>query len=274
MSRLSPGKTVLLLILVIALIIVGMHFSAENTNQSTYLDSAVRIVLSPVQGFFTGISDWISDTAAIPSRLYQVDQKNQELQAQVAELQGKLTEYNEIKNENERLQEQLNFKVSTGGEVTIESAAVVAREADNWFAIAVINKGTNSGIQQDMAVITPSGLVGRITSVTEHTAEVLLITDPRSGVGSLVQKNRAPGIVEGITGSRGVVHMVHIESELTPEKDDIVVTSGYGSVFPKGIPVGTVLETRREESGMFHMAVLQTAVDFNRLEEVMVIIQP
>ena len=272
MFRFPLKKTIILLGLVIVIIVMGMHLSAGNSEELTLSEFAARTVLSPVQQLFTGISGLVSDVVALPVRLYNVDQQNQQLAAQVADLEEKLAEHNEIKGENERLKAQLNFKNGLGEDFKMESAEVIAREADNWFALATINKGSANGIKQDMAVVTPAGLVGRITNVTKHTAEVLLITDPRSGVGCLVQESRAPGIVEGVIGGRGIVNMVHIASDEAPSEGEQVVTSGYGSVFPKGIPVGTVLEANKEESGMFFTAVLQTAVDFNRLEEVMVII--
>ncbi len=271
MSRLSPRKSFFLLSIVVVIIIVGMHLSAGNTYKLTPLESTIRDVLSPVQRVVTVVGVKISDFVTFPVRLYKVSEHNRQLEQQVVELEEKLSRYNEIRAENIRLKEQLAFKTSLVGQMKTESAEVVGREADNWFGIAIINKGSASGIRQDMAVITPAGLVGRVTNVTDHTAEVLLITDPRSGVGCLVQENRAPGIVEGVAGGRGVVNMVHISSDLTPKKGNRIVTSGYGSVFPKGIPVGTVQGTRREESGMFKTAVLETFVDFNRLEEVLVI---
>ncbi len=271
MSRLSPRKTFFLLSIVVVIIIVGMHLSAGNTDKLTPFESTTRDVLSPVQRVVIVMGGKISDFVAFPVRLYKVSEHNRQLEQQVVELKEKLSRYNEIRAENIRLKEQLAFKTSLVGQLKTESAEVIGREADNWFSIAIINKGFASGIRQDMVVITPAGLVGRVTNVTDHTAEVLLITDPRSGVGCLVQENRAPGIVEGVAGGRGTVNMVNILSDLAPKKGNRVVTSGYGSVFPKGIPVGTVQVTRKEESGMFKTAVLETFVDFNRLEDVLVI---
>ncbi|KAF1085629.1 Cell shape-determining protein MreC precursor [Sporotomaculum syntrophicum] len=271
MSRLTTGKTLFLLGVLVVLIIIGLHFSAGNTDELTPFESTTRETLSPVQRVVSVVSGKVTDFFAFPVRLYKLSEHNRQLEQQVTELQEKLAEYNEIKAENVRLKEQLSFKTSLAGQLNTVSAEVIGRAADNWFGIAIINKGSANGIQQDMAVITPAGLVGRVTNVTNHTAEVLLITDPRSGVGCLVQENRAPGIVEGVAGGSSVVNMVHIPSDLAPKKGNRVVTSGFGSVFPKGIPVGTVHKTRREESGMFKMATLKTFVDFNRLEEVLVI---
>lgn len=272
MSRLSTGKTIFLLALLIVLIIVGLHLSAGNMNELTPFESTTREALSPLQRVVTNVCGEITEFLTYPARLYRVSEHNRQLEQQVVELQEKLSRYNEIKAQNNRLKEQLAFKTSVADQLNTESAEVIGRSADNWFGTVIINKGSASGIQQDMAVITSAGLVGRVTNVTRHTAEVLLITDPRSGVGCLVQENRAPGIVEGVAGGRSVVNMVHIPSDLVPKKGNRVVTSGFGSVFPKGIPVGTVQETHREESGMFKMATLKTFVDFNRLEEVLVII--
>lgn len=258
--------------ILVVVILAGLHFSADDAGELTPLESTIRDVLAPVQRVVMVVGDKVSDWVSFPARLYKVSHYNHELEQQVVELEGKLSHYNEIMAENARLKDQLEFKTSLADQVTMESAEVIGRSADDWFGSVLINKGSASGIQTDMAVVTPSGLVGRVTSVSNNTAEVLLITDPRSGVGCLVQESRAPGIVEGVAGGMRVVHMVHIPPDLAPEKGDRIVTSGFGSVFPKGIPVGTVQETRKEESGLFKMAVIKPFVDFNRLEEVLVII--
>ncbi|WP_449241566.1 rod shape-determining protein MreC [Desulfoscipio gibsoniae] len=271
MSRLSAGKSLVLMGVLIVIILVGLHYSAGNTDELTPFESTIRDALSPVQRVVMLSGHKISDLVAFPARLYKVSQHNRQLEQQLVELKGKLSRHNELQAENTRLKEQLEFKTNLANQLTMESAVIVGRTADNWFGSVIINKGSADGIRQDMAVVTPAGLVGRVASVSDSTAEVLLITDPRSGVGCLVQENRAPGIVEGVAGGRGVINMMHIPSDLAPKKGNLIVTSGFGSVFPKGIPVGSVQETRREESGLFKMAVLEPFVDFNRLEEVLVI---
>jgi len=270
-SRMSGGKRLIFLAVLLIVILVGLHYSAGNVDRLTPLESALRETLAPVQRLAMVAGREVSGFVSAPARLIKVSRRNQALEERVEELEGKLAQYGEIKEENARLKELLAFKTNLASQLTTEAAAVIGRTPGNWFGSIIINKGAKDGIRRDMTVITPAGLVGRVMRVSDSTAEVLLITDPRSGVGGLVQETRAPGIVEGVAGGRGVLQMVHIPNDLAPDKGHGIITSGFGSVFPKGIPVGTVTEVRRERSGLFKMALVKSAVDFNRLEEVLVI---
>ncbi len=274
MSNLSFGKKLILLGVLVMVVLAGLHFSAANIERLTPLAAAVRDVLSPVQRLVMAAGREISDFFSFPIRLVKLSQRNRALEQQLGELRGTLLQYEEIRAENSRLKELLDFKTSLSPQLTTEAAAVIGRDYDNWFGTIIINKGAADGIRRNMAVITPAGLVGRVIRVSDGTAEVLLITDPRSGVGSLVQETRAPGIVEGVVGGQGKLHMIHIPADLAPKRGYRVITSGLGSIFPKGIPIGIVLEIRKEESGLFKMAVVDAYVDFNRLEEVLVVTSP
>lgn len=251
--------------------LMGLHLSAGNVDRLTTFETTTRDVLAPVQRLVMIVGQGISNFVSYPVNLIKVSQRNLQLEERVAELEGKLSHYDEVQAENNRLKEQLNFKTSLASQLNTEAAAIISRSTGNWFGSVIINKGSKNGIEPDMAVITKSGLVGRVANVSDNTAEVLLITDPRSGVGCLVQESRAHGIVEGVAGGRDTLHMVNVPTDQAPDKGDKIITSGFGSVYPKGIPVGAVLETRREQSGLFKMAILKPYVDFNRLEEVFVI---
>lgn len=271
MSRPSGGKKLIFLSLLIIVILIGLHFSASNLERLTPLESAIRDVFAPIQRFAMIAGRKISQFASSPVRLINVSKRNQLLEERLGELEGKLSDFEEIRKENFRLKKMLDFQTNLTAQMVTKTATVIGRSTDNWFGSITVNKGSQNGIKRDMVVITPAGLVGRIINVSDDTAEVLLITDPRSGVGGLVQETRAPGIIEGVAGGRGLLQMVHIPVDLAPEKDNSIITSGFGSVYPKGIPIGTVLEVRKEQSGLFKMAKIKSYVDFNLLEEVFII---
>ncbi|SFG76470.1 rod shape-determining protein MreC [Desulfotomaculum arcticum] len=271
MSRISGGKKLIFLGVLVIILLAGLHFTAGNMSKLTPLASATRDFLAPVQRVVTIAGREVSGFISFPVKLINVAKRNQVLEARVSELEGKLSQYQEAQQENTRLKQLLNFNDSAAANLSTLTAAVVARDSGNWFGSIIVNAGSKEGIKKDMAVITPAGLVGRVINVSADTAEVLLVTDPRSGVGCLVQDNRAPGVVEGVAGSRGELNMVHIPADMAPRKGDKIITSGFGSIYPKGIPVGTVLETQKEKSGLFKMASLKPVVDFNRLEEVLII---
>lgn len=271
MSGLSLGKKLVLLGVLVVVMLAGLHYSASNIKQLTPLESAVRDALAPVQRVFLVAGREVSELVTAPVRLIGLSKRNRELEARNSVLESQLLQFKEMREENIRLKKLLDFNTGLAPQMTTMAAAVTGRDHGNWFGSIIINKGANQGIDRDMAVITPAGLVGKVVRVSRNTAEVLLITDPRSGVSSLVQETRAPGIVEGVAGSQGRLQMVHIPVDLAPDPGNRVITSGLGSVFPKGIPVGIVRNVRREEAGLFKMADIEPYVDFNRLEEVLVV---
>lgn len=271
MSGLSLGKKIVLFGLLVIVMMTGLHYSAGGIEKFTPLTSSVRDLLSPVQRVIMIVGREVSDFVSTPARLIGLSQDFRQLEKKNSELESQLLQFKEISEENIRLKKMLDFNTGLAPQMATEAAAVTGRDHGNWFGSITINKGENQDIKSDMTVITPAGLVGRVIRVSDNTAEVLLITDPRSGVGSMVQETRSPGIVEGVTGGQGSLIMVHIPTDLTPDKGNRVITAGLGSVFPKGIPIGTVREVRKEEAGLFKMAEVEPYVDFNRLEEVLVV---
>jgi rod shape-determining protein MreC len=125
----------------------------------------------------------------------------------------------------------------------------------------------------DATVITELGLVGKVVSVTPHSAKVLLITDPDSAVGGRVQRSRDVGIVEGSIEQANMVQMVNIPREADIKEGDLIISSGLGGVFPAGLIIGKVENIKDEEYSFFRRASIKPAVNFNRLEEVLVIKQ-
>jgi rod shape-determining protein MreC len=155
------------------------------------------------------------------------------------------------------------------------SAAVIARDPGSWTNTILINAGSDEGIAKDMPVVTSQGLVGTVTSVFSRTAKVQLILDPRSAAGALVQRTeaRVAAIVEGNGINPSVPRMTNIARDADVIAGDVVVTSGFGGIYPKGILVGQVIDVVNEEGGLLKYANLKPAVVFDRLEEVLVIIR-
>jgi rod shape-determining protein MreC len=147
---------------------------------------------------------------------------------------------------------------------------VIGREAGGWVRSLTVNRGRGDGIAQQTPVIVPDGLVGRVVQVHRGAAVIQLLNDPASTVGAVVLRTRTAGLVEGDAG--GTVRfkfMARDGSSVAP--GDLVVTSGLGTLFPKGLPVGRVVKIEDKGSALFHFAVLAPAVDFSRVEEVLLL---
>ena len=157
----------------------------------------------------------------------------------------------------------------------IVAARVTGRENATWTSMITVNRGSLDGIQKDMTVVTEKGLVGRVSETNPNSSKVQLILDPRSSVGALVQRSasRVAGIVEGDLENFSLPRMVNLPKTADIVEDDIVVTSGYGGIFPKGIVVGKVVAVKNEPGGLLKYGVIETAVDFQKLEDVGIIVK-
>ena len=149
---------------------------------------------------------------------------------------------------------------------------MVAFDPSGWFQTILIDKGRNDGVVLDMAVVSAEGLVGRVIGVGKHHAKVLLILDGNSAVDAYIQSSRARGVLVGL--GRELCLLKYVQRNEDVQVGDKVISSGMGGVFPKGLLVGTVQGVVRGSSGLFQRVEVEPAVNFSRLEEVMVVIQP
>jgi rod shape-determining protein MreC len=151
-------------------------------------------------------------------------------------------------------------------------AEVIGQDPSSWFKSVTIDRGERDGVKKGMAVISPAGVIGQVLKTAPHYASVLLITDYNSAVDSVVQRTRAKAIVEGKGENRcQLKYLLRAEEAAV---GDIVVTSGLGGNFPKGLMVGEINKVDKKGHGVFQYAELVPSVDLTQLEEVFVIMEP
>lgn len=271
MPRFLQGKNIFLIIVLVLSVLATIQYAGSTREQLTPVEKILRDGFAPVYHLMTGAGERIRDWVLYPFSLAGVARENEQLKEKVQRLEAQLRTMEELKQENKRLKRLLNWQQKEGKRYTSVVASVIARNPDNWFGTLVVNRGKEDGIKPNMTVVAPAGLVGRVLNVSETTSEVLLITDPRSGVGAMIQKTRAPGIVEGFGSGSAYLRMNHIPGNLAVARGETVVTSGQGSIYPKGIAIGVVVDVKKEASGLFKVATIKPFVDFNRLEEVLII---
>jgi len=189
------------------------------------------------------------------------------LKQRIAELQAESHQMKEMVLDNERLRKLLQFreKIST----SMVAAEVIGQDPTSWFKSVTLNKGEKDGVRKGMAVILPEGVVGQILKTSPRYATVLLITDYNSAVDAIVQRTRAKAIVEGKGENRCQLKYLLRTEEVTV--GDIVVTSGLGGNFPKGLKVGEIRNVEKKGHGIFQYAELTPGVDLTKLEEVFII---
>lgn len=263
------------IILWVAVFIVGLL--AFTTVKGKYdlkiSENVVNTILSPFQSAITSISNVTKKIGVISWEMVTVYEQNKMLRSEVEQLRQRDVNVNEIMAENTRLTNILNYKNAVK-QFDTAVAKIISYDSSNLTNSITINLGAKDGMQKNMPVITPQGLVGTIVAVYEHSAKVQLILDPRSAVGAIIQRpeSRVIGIMQGSVGVQTLAKMVNIPRDADVVVGDNVLTSGYGGLYPKGIVIGEVVEVTNEAGGLLKYATVKTAVDFYRIEEVLVIV--
>lgn len=263
------------IILWVAVFIVGLL--AFTTVKGKYdlkiSENVVNTILSPFQSAITSISNVTKKIGVISWEMITVYEQNKMLRSEVEQLRQRDVNVNEIMAENTRLTNILNYKNAVK-QFDTAVAKIISYDSSNLTNSITINLGAKDGMQKNMPVITPQGLVGTIVAVYEHSAKVQLILDPRSAVGAIIQRpeSRVIGIMQGSVGVQTLAKMVNIPRDADVVVGDNVLTSGYGGLYPKGIVIGEVVEVTNEAGGLLKYATVKTAVDFYRIEEVLVIV--
>ena len=193
--------------------------------------------------------------------------ENNFLRDDIARLQSEVVQFDETFEENKRLKKLLDFKKESS--FSLVNSRVFSR--DNYFGnrVIVINKGRNYNLKENQAVITNLGLAGKVVEVGSNSSKVMLINDPNLSVAVIIQRNRQQGLLQGSFYGRCKIR--YLDSEAEVEKGDVVVTSGLGGMFPKGIMVGRVVYADKEIGEDLQYAILKPEVDLNQIEEVFVI---
>ena len=187
-------------------------------------------------------------------------------------LKAEQSRYSGILAENIRLRHLLKFREGYT-QFNLLGASVIGRDYGTWTNTMVIDCGVNQGLKKYMPVIVPEGLVGFVSEVYTESARVQLLIDPRTMVGGIIQRpaSRVASMVSGNTGKLGVLSFVNIVKEDDVIKGDVVITSGYGGVYPKGLVIGSIQQVTDDSGKLSLDADIKPAVDFGHLEEVFVI---
>ncbi|MBE5784611.1 MAG: rod shape-determining protein MreC [Clostridiales bacterium] len=261
-------------IMLIAIVLLGiLAFATSGERSVTWLESTVGTVVQPVQTFASKASNEIIGFVQRIFKTTDADKALEQLSVRLAQLETVEEENERLRAENERLKALLNYS-EISSDYTLVTASVIGNSQGIWFDVFTINAGRNKGIETDMPVVNADGLIGRVTEVGATWSKVTAIIDSGTEVSVMVERTRDIGLSRG-TLDTGEVHMLELYFlasgyDLVP--GDVITTNGMGSVYPRGITVGTVTEvSRSSDASTSRNAVIQPSVDFSHLEEVMVI---
>ncbi len=224
----------------------------------------------PIQNGLTYLKNWFSGNNTFFSNINNLQEENKLLKEKNSELEQSLRELEIVKSENATLKEYVNLKDKYTDYQTVP-AYIIQKDISNYSESMVINVGTKDGVNINMPVISDQGLVGHIISVTDSTAKVQTIIDTASTTSCVITSSRDMMIVRGTLSDNSSLKATFIPTEATVLEGDKIETSGLGGIYPKGIHIGTIKQVVKTKNITDRYAIIQTAVDFSKLETVLVI---
>jgi len=249
-----------------ALLFYSTHLRTQE--RTTLFEKMVLVFTGPLQKGMDGLVTSVADTWSRYLWLVRTEVENRELLQENRRLKAALDQLEEVRLSNERLRTLLNFREDI--QLPALPARVIGEDASGWFRTVVIDRGSADGVTEGLAVVVPEGAVGRIIAVAPGYARVLLVTDPSSAVASLVQRSRTRGVARGRGDSLSFEYALRDQDVVIGDR---IISSGMGGIFPKGIVLGTVTQVAREGYRMFQEVEIAPFVDFDQLEEVLVLLK-
>lgn len=270
----------IILVVVLVFIIAGLgfiNFSGVEIPFFNWAEKGIYNIITPVieagNGFCNSVKDYWNGIRNVGELI----QENKELKEEISKQNVRILLYEYYRNENNRLRALLNFKEQKDLETI--GARVIGYSTNNWDNRIIIDRGAKDGVEEGMPVITYKGaLVGRVDYVGAFSAQVLLCNDSEFVVGGIVERpeSRAIGLVKGQQNNPGVNIMENISWNISSEEGDIkvgdpIVTSGLSNLYPRGIPIGEVINVEYDNYGLSQKAEIELYMNIKTIEEVLVI---
>ena len=266
----NKKSTIVGIIITCLILIFLVIVSNANIEKISQIGNPFTGFVNNMQNGMVYLKNRIAGNESFFINVDQVRQENENLKKENSELQQSLRELEILKAENATLKEYVNL-TDKYSEYTTRPADVIQRDISNYSKTIIINAGKKDGIDVNMTVISDKGLVGHVISVTDSTAKVQTIVDTSSSVTSTISTTRDSIVVRGEIDSNNEIKATYIPTDANVLEGDTVETSGIGGIYPKGIHIGTIKKVVNTKNITNRYAVIETAVDFSKLETVLVI---
>lgn len=273
MPQFFLNKRLIILLVSMIILVALIGFSLRERDRLTWPEQFLKDTTGWVQSLVSRPAHYIAGFFENMEDLQNTYDENKELKKRVDELARLEAEVQQLETENAELNEILD-KQETLREYEPTQATVIARNPDRWHEQVIINKGKVNGIEKKMAVITANGLVGKVQTVNQFTSTVQLLSamDPKNRISALILgETEVYGLIEGFDKEKELLLLKRIPYDAKVEKDQNVITSGLGGVFPKGLTIGKVVEVFPDEYGLTQTAYVKPGANFYKMEHVMVV---
>lgn len=272
MNNFFKRKIFTVLLVATIVVIVLMIISTVQGEKTDIVTNGTGIVVSSSTGVITKTGNSIYQFLDNIINADKLQGELSESRRQIAILEKETRDITVLKNENQRLRELLDFKNQKVDYKSV-AAEITARNPGNWYTDFTINKGTDSGITKNCPVIIDKGLVGYVSEVGKTWAKVVTLIDYGTSIGCIIERSGDMAISEGDIElmESHCCRVSYIAKDAGVVIGDYVETSGVGSIYPKGILIGKIIDIMPDLQGLYHNAIVETAVRIDRLREVLVI---
>jgi len=258
-----------IIITIIILVLLVLLTNTDSSNLS-YIENIADKLVNPIQNGLTFLKNKVHSNNSFFDNINDLQNENNELKTKNSELEEKLREFESIKAENNTLKEYMKLTEKYNDYKTV-GADVISRDISNYSKTIVINVGKNNGVESNMTVIAAEGLVGHVISATDTTAKVQTIVDSSSSTSSMISSSRESIVCKGLLENKNELKAVYIPTDAQIASEDTIETSGLGGIYPKGIYIGRVSRVINGSNINDRYALVSTAVNFKKLETVLVI---
>ncbi len=247
--------------------VIALDTTSRAPRDYRFYDRVILTITAPIQTAISWTLEQAIDVYQGYVYLWNVKSQNARLFEENRKLLGQIASLKEAQNENGRLRELLDFREKMKLETVV--ARVIAKDVSTEFRAVRLNRGENAGIKKGMAVVTYEGVVGRVLRTTASTADVVTILDLLSAVDTVIERSRSRGVVEGLTDELCQLKFTLRTDDI--QVGDLLLSSGLGGVYPRGVAVGTVSRVNKKKFGITQDVEVKPTVDFTKLEEVLVV---
>jgi rod shape-determining protein MreC len=263
------ANTTLLVVLIVAsLVLLTVYFREGDEGILHSARRATLAVSAPIARAGTAITSPVRAVGSFFGGIGASRERLDALQEQNDELRARLADLEEARQENERLRALVEFAEERN--LAKLGARVIQRPLSSWEGVVVIDRGSEDGVEPGMPIIAAQGLVGQVAEVSARSSTVRLITDQQSGVAAMIQSTRALGVMRGSVG--GALSLDFVDRAMLPQVGDVVLTSGLGGVYPKGIVVGDVVSVDDRRGELYPRIGVISRVPVDLIEEVFVLV--
>ena len=265
--RQSTGLRPLIVLCVVSILVLTFYLREGESGPIHTLRAGVTTITTParmagnlVSAPFNAVGNIFGNLTASRATLDELEAENAELTARVAELA-------EYQATSERLEKLLDLQSTYNLQST--AARIIGQSSDAWSDTVTIDKGSLDGISVNMPVTNSTGVIGQVIEVAPNASTVRLLTDEGSGVSAMIQDTRAQGMVQGQPD--GTLRMDYVSVDADVKEGDIIITSGIGGVYPKGLPIGTVASVTKNSNDVYYTIIVSSASRTESNEEILVI---